>query len=979
MVWLSSDNQSNDDASEETRPAVKSHSSSTISSPKKTRKRGNPPIVVSPHDDSSEDGSLESLPRRSGATVSITPGSSSSSSSKPRKVHKKRNEPIVVSSYDDSWENESVTSLSSKPNLSSLIEQVVVDRTASETREPSNMQRFLDKEVTQTESRESVGEEIFFDTATVANDESQSVEWKAQGELGTKSSSSLQESVVRIQSVDEQASSSGSKSRAFQPDASSIEIEEQAASPASERRVIALGKSMSKAVSSRLHTLKAKRRKSAEEDKVMSGHLQSLRSKRKKVAALDSMLAETEQTKEVPIKSEVVASTPKVYHVKTVVANDGIETGLDGTSTEDETDDHRSLVNTDSDDETSVDRVPTNRLLVTPPFMKDTDMNADVLEESPRTIAIVLESPSGDPESLPPVERATLKTTNAGDSDTMQSWWTFAVCCSLAFLCCNNVESSVDDREVQDMILSPAAEDSESATVEKDPKDVDGEETTKRSLEKQRPQINLDEKGRYKSSQEAPDRSVERAVLIPTTEHQTVDEHPSQVDLAHSLGRKESQEKVRSTHDSLEEQSSLVQEESVSNRILHALQAINKKNDGNLAVAKPVCSQERQSTSDIRIDAARSDVIAELPTKMLIPTNSLISEGSDTTESIYPSESEAIDMAASFDSNGSIPWWQKEEINSADSAGWTFPFVVEPGSETIALGHACTAPSLTEYSQADLWLSESQLSIPSYDSDADLVSMASSAEDGLVDGTGMIEEQAESTPHESGEENVHQTLEKAKSSDSVAVKGLGEQDLKQVGTKDILGGTTAVTLDVANDTAGDEDANCEKESAKVVGALSTGTAQVVERKRIRVFSKAMSHSVSRSIQRRATQMKARKANRRKEAILIESGLSVDEGLPSIVETNESSNASSTTASITAQITIRGSKSGVEVDDASLRSMENDMKGTTPPVETESPRSVLQIKSFGDVEAVMSGQPTSILPADSSFQDAFHGELEIYMV
>ena len=364
---------------------------------------------------------------------------------------------------------------------------------------------------------------------------------------------------------------------------------------------------------------------------------------------------------------------------------------------------------------------------------------------------------------------------------------------------------------------------------------------------------------------------------------------------------------------------------------------------------------------------------------------SYVTEASDALTGLLLIESDT-DMT-SFDSHDtSLPWWQKEELNSVDSSGWNLPYSVdsdgEPGSMIDGIW---TAPTVTEYSQASSMISESQFSTLSFESDDELVSVASSSE--------LDDEPTESASKESEPIVCDQDIEPAKSHDSSAAQANDEQEnackAPDSSTKD------------SNDASCESHVNGEnqeqKESTSIMKASTSvehgkrpddfdkvsvsetemsvaGSAQCVERKRIRVFSKALSQNVARNIQRRASKMKSKRAARRNEALLVKSGFSVDEELPAIEETNESSNAS-TTSSLGAETQVTWTKSGIEVDDGTIRSANNAEQQMCPPPESASPKSVFDIKLPSEIKTttVPSVRPTS------SFDDASNGELEIYMI
>lgn len=279
-----------------------------------------------------------------------------------------------------------------------------------------------------------------------------------------------------------------------------------------------------------------------------------------------------------------------------------------------------------------------------------------------------------------------------------------------------------------------------------------------------------------------------------------------------------------------------------------------------------------------------------------------------------------------------------------DSEGWN-------DFASVASDELLTVPTLTEYSRADLFVSGSELLNPSFGSD-ESISVASSTGGSLE---GHVDSDLDKRSEQSCTPPVNdQSIEEAQSCDSVAAKSLGNKDIYEAKSGEALDTLTDNSKDEAIDGSGSEEDHDEREY---------WTARCVERRRIRVFSKAMSQSVARSIQRRASKMKARRAARRNEALLVESGLSVDEDLPPIAEMRESSNASST-GSLDDQLTMKGSKS---------RSM-SDLKEITPQA-SESPRSVFKLKSSSGEEIEASIQSF----ASASSQDASHGELEIYMI
>ena len=250
--------------------------------------------------------------------------------------------------------------------------------------EPLSPQWFCDQEALPAESQDSDIDDLSNDSPIIVKDEIQSLDTESRGELicivrPSSSSSQKEPSSDASQSTDEETvpvdTPQDDDELVPKPSASLENHEKPATIRAVERRAIVFGKIVSKAtssygkrmgkvvssrleslkekrrkteeqdkivsnqhpriskvVSSRLDSLKEKRRKTGEQDKIVSNQLQSLRSKRKKVAALDQILDEMEQTKEAHVESEVVSTVPISSNVRTRVENDGIELNFNGSS-----------------------------------------------------------------------------------------------------------------------------------------------------------------------------------------------------------------------------------------------------------------------------------------------------------------------------------------------------------------------------------------------------------------------------------------------------------------------------------------------------------------------------------------------------------------------------------------------------------------------------------------------------------------------
>jgi hypothetical protein len=139
-------------------------------------------------------------------------------------------------------------------------------------------------------------------------------------------------------------------------------------------------------------------------------------------------------------------------------------------------------------------------------------------------------------------------------------------------------------------------------------------------------------------------------------------------------------------------------------------------------------------------------------------------------------------------------------------------------------------------------------------------------------------------------------------------------------------------------------------------------------------------------------MRRRKSAREKEILLASSGLSVDAGLPPIVETSESPNAGDDASKISGG---EVSGTGVELDDASLDRMPSvlpeftsqisalavtskSVEGNAETKEAKRDLPTLRFTPSGALKTIEHTDSTSIAPSVGS-EYSQHGEPEFYTV
>jgi hypothetical protein len=563
--------------------------------------------------------------------------------------------------------------------------------------------------------------------------------------------------------------------------------------------------------------------------------------------------------------------------------------------------------------------------IVTPPSMLNKSNSNTIEETRLGTIDEISEPVSSTERASTPKDE---NPTRSVDSGELTSWWSFVACCSLAYIFGKNIESSPDNISVPVSGSSPKAATSDTdgiSAVEKYPSTV-----------------------HYKESN------------AKLEERDNIDLHISLVEAPREISRLKS-----SSHELIE----LVSRNSATS--IHDNPRMDKKTiwrESSSVGSKTNESSESCARSEMT-DAASSFGETESQEDSIEQTNSYSTETSDTVTglSLFENSTETT----SFDSHdASLPWWQLlEELNSVDSSDWSHPYIDDKSVAQTAsqIDGIWTVPTLTEYSQAHLMLSESQFSTISFDSDDETSSECELDESDVDEDPSARDKDAK----------------QVKSCESITLSNLNEKNIER-GTRASGGSLENESLSVARTSpnGSSESGLTAKEILETMSVSETemavaGTAQCVERKRIRVFSKAVSQNVARNIHRRASKMKAKRSARRNQALLVKSGISVHEELPAIVETNESSNASSNTTHEEAQVT--WTKSGIEVDDATIRST-NGAEGMAAPPVSGSPRSIFDIKIPREIKTpVTSNHPELIPPANSSFNDAIHGEFEIYMV
>lgn len=251
-----------------------------------------------------------------------------------------------------------------------------------------------------------------------------------------------------------------------------------------------------------------------------------------------------------------------------------------------------------------------------------------------------------------------------------------------------------------------------------------------------------------------------------------------------------------------------------------------------------------------------------------------------------------VTMATSFDSQ---PWWDSKEGASTDTADLGFslipcrfdaPAFLQDKFDAFELIPLDSYESVDSIVDLDLSLSESPESECSVQ-EADSVSVADSEAEELVGRALTIAPDHISKPEDTYEESIEMTP----SEDPVDVQHCTSSDAESTHPEEST--STRAHDDTSNFGQNElQLSSSEDELSNVASCTDTqgAVATCVERKPVRVFSKKMSQAVSSSIQRRAFKMKARRAERRNNKILAESGMGRDEDLPSIAETNESSSS-----------------------------------------------------------------------------------------
>jgi hypothetical protein len=925
-----------------------------------------------------------------------------SDSTRRKKTHTRKTTPIIISAHDDDSLDSSWASLPSQPGLVSFIEKTgmpyahgdnVVRDGSFEIREPSSSQWFYEEDSSRDsdiddlfydtpiffkDERDSDIDDLFYDTAMVVKDESKSFDVGSRGDLicivRPSSSSSLQEeqeSSVLSESTDDEIApvNTTQEDDEVAPQSSTpMQNDEQLAKTrAGGRRAIIFGKIASKAtascgkriskvVAARLEFLKEKRRKT--EEKIVSNQLHSLRSKRKKVAAHDQIrVVEVKQA--ALFDNEVVSTKPTSRNVKTSVENDGIELNLNDSRAEGEAADQSPLLKASSTlsaaplflEKQSDDQVSqsSHKQAVTPPSMMNT-MEPGV---SPRTIRVIPEPVASDLES------DATKQTSRGWGD-VSSLWSFITCCSFAYICWYNGDSSYEDSNVEGSVQPTTEEELE--------KNVSRLVKTDSSIAKNGSNANENQQNDRSKSQEDMSElmspSKERNARKFSTESRDV--------VSRNFGRRASTSKLRI----MESESSLaVRSKSDSETSYSCDEAdLYDSPDADECKMMMTASLENTTSNEASIEQASSNV----------------TEASDAMSGLSLIESDT-DVTGVDSRDNSLPWWQEEELESSDSLSWDLPNVVDSDSELNAVVDGIwTVPTLTEYSQSDFTESGSQFTNLSFESDDDRTSTASSFES-----IGSIPDK--STSNDSASTVCDQGIERENGCNSFAAKANdGEKACEATdnSTKDTTDASreSHVNGDIREQkeppglmktsTYSEHEGNSDKLDMWSVNEteISEGeTSQCVERKRIRVFSKALSQSVARNIQRRASKMKAKKSARRNEALLIKSGFTVDEELPAIEEMNESSNASST-SSLGAETQVTCTRTGIEVDDGKIHRTSNAEELMCPPPESSSPKSVFDIKLPSEIELThVSDHYMSMPSVTSSVDDASNGELEIYMI
>ena len=333
-------------------------------------------------------------------------------------------------------------------------------------------------------------------------------------------------------------------------------------------------------------------------------------------------------------------------------------------------------------------------------------------------------------------------------------------------------------------------------------------------------------------------------------------------------------------------------------------------------------------------------------------TKSDDTEDTSVVESIP--ETKTIDRLETVDSDVSPFWWNGCDHNSFDSAShWSVPFQPLKGREGpdfSALSGSQhsdndeqTLGASTSFMEDDLTTSmltyESHLADFTFDSQVTNESFGSQSEDNLGGAPMLIEravpETHEPTCHLLFDDSDAQRAEGPKSNYDVPDKYNDSPSVSHANKEPQLkldaegSGRRPEVTDSDQSAHGQEhlsescqDADEHKIHSDMLQNTDKQAASVVERRRVRVFSKAMSQAVSRRMHRRASKMRRRKLAREKE-IISSSGLSVDAGLSPIVEAydsqsggdDDSRNAGGDVRSTIVSAIV--SEDGVEVDDASF--------------------------------------------------------------